>query len=210
METNYPSNSNKSKETVPAKKLDSVVSAPAVPRKKKKEKFLPVIFEQDFNDIKLGLYNEWIKPKIRAYAWSLFEGMIDTVKNTIRMMMYENYKPSESKPANNGYSYSSIYNSNQNPTMSKPKEISYDEFQYPTYGEAERVRRGLIEQIERCKVATVLDMYQLSQVDTSNYTLQDWGWTNLDFAEIKQIPEAESPNGFVYIITMPKAKPLPR
>ena len=82
-------------------------------------------------------------------------------------------------------------------------DISYDEFTYPTYGEAEAVLTELRNQIARCRVATVLDMYNLSKVATSNYTLQDWGWQNLDFAEVRQ-----GEGG--YIITLPKAKILPR
>lgn len=200
---NYPSNSNKSKEEN-KKALDAVVAQPATVRKKKNNKLLRMIFAQDFRDIEQGLMTQWVAPKIKDLSWSFIQACIDTVTNAAKMMVYTDYKPVDrSKLPADRYSYSNYYSNQAAPKPTMATDISYDEFTYPTYGEAEAVLTELRNQIARCRVATVLDMYNLSKVATSNYTLQDWGWQNLDFAEVRQ-----GEGG--YIITLPKAKILPR
>ena len=202
----YPANSNKSKdETQP---LKPVVDKPAAVRKKKTNKFLRLIFAQDFNDIKAGLITQYLEPKAKDLSWAFIQAGIDLVTNAFRMMVYEDYKPidrsklpAERYSYNNYYTYSQPYNNRPAPTMTS--ELNYDEFTYPTRGEAEAVLTELKNQIVRCRCATVLDLYNLSNVSTSNYTFQDWGWTDLNFAEIRQGPEG-------YMIALPKAKPLPR
>jgi len=200
---NYPSNSNKSKEEN-KKALDAVVSKQPTVRKKKNNKLLRMIFAQDFRDIEQGLMTQWVAPKIKDLSWSFIQAAIDTVTNAVRMMVYSDYKPVDrSKLPAERYSYSNYYQQQATPKPTMATQLDYDEFTYPTYGEADAVLTELKNQIARCRVATVLDMYNLSKVPTSNYTLQDWGWQNLDFAEVRQAEEG-------YIITLPKAKILPR
>lgn len=212
MVPDYPSNSDKSKsERV---QLQPVVDAPAMVRKKKKKnKLLKLIFAQDFHDIEQGLVTEYVKPKMKDLSWSFIQAGLDLAMNALRMMVYEDYKPIDrSRLPTNSYTYSNYngyytysqpynYNSANKPSMTT--EINYDEFTYATRGEAEAVLAELKNQITRCRCATVLDLYNLSRIDTSNYTLQDWGWTDLGFAEVRQGPDG-------YIIALPKAKMLPR
>ena len=217
MVPDYPSNSNKSKEERRAP--DPVVSnAPAV-RKKRNNKLLRTIFAQDINDIKQELVTGYIDPKIKDLAWSIIQGTIDILTNACKMMVYKDYKPVDrAKIPAERYSYSAYYSqpvgtATPRPTMST--EINYDEFVYPDFGEADAVlteMKNLIAGQYRC--ATVLDLYSLSRVSTSNYTLQNYGWTNLDFAEVRQspdlVPDPKDPTKMVrgYIIALPKAKPL--
>ena len=204
----YPSNSNKSKQeqNIPA---PVVTNVPTARKKKPDNKLLRMIFAQDFKDIKDGLVKDWIEPQVRNLAWNYVQFLIDTVKNGVKMMMYDNYKPTEksSVPASN-YSYNNYYR----PTMTTPKSnndtVSYDEFEYPTEKEAADVLTGLRDLISRCKAATVLDLYGLSKISTSNYTLQNWGWTNLDFVEIKTTTSDDG--RIVYYLTLPKATVLQR
>ena len=91
---------------------------------------------------------------------------------------------------------------------SNTESVSYDEFEYPTEKEAVDVLQGLKDLIVRCKAATVLDLYGLSKISTSNYPLQNWGWTNLDFVEVKSTTSDDG--RIVYILTLPKAVMLPR
>lgn len=207
MVPDYPANSNKSKEE--KQPLKPVVDKPAMVRKKKTSKLMKLIFAQDFNDIKQGLYTEYIEPKAKDLSWSFIQAGIDLVTNAFRMMVYPDYKPvdrtklpAERYSYTNYYTYSQPYANRPAPTMTS--EVNYDEFTYPTRGEAEAVLTELKNQIARCRCATVLDLYNLSNVTTSNYTLQDWGWTDLNFAEVRQSPEGG------YMIALPKAKMLQR
>ena len=206
----YPSNSNKAKEEA-RQPLKPVVDKPAEVRKKKDNKLLRMIFAQDFKDIEQGLITEYIEPKIRDLSWSFIQTAIDTVTNAFRMMVYKDYKPTTTnKLPTSAYTYNNYYSSSyaNRPAPTMTSEINYDEFTYPTRGEAEAVLTELKNQIVRCRCATVLDLYNLSNVTTSNYALQDWGWTDLGFAEVRQT--LDETNKIVYMIALPKAKMLPR
>lgn len=204
----YPSNSNKSKEEqkIPAPVVNSI---PTARKKKPEKKLFRMIFAQDFKDIKQGLIKDWIEPQVRNLAWNYVQFLIDTVKNGVKMMMYDNYKPTEKSniPASN-YSYSNYYKPAVVAPRPNTESVSYDEFEYPTEKEAADVLNGLRDLIARCKAASVLDLYGLSHISTSNYTLQNWGWTNLDFVEIRTTTSDDG--RIVYYLTLPKATMLQR
>ncbi len=210
----FPANSNKSKEE--RKPLKPVVDTPALIKKPKKvTKLHKLIFAKDFDDIKQGLYKEYVEPKAKELSWNLIQACIDYVTNAFRMMVYEDYKHVErSKLPAERYSYNHYYTYSQ-PTVNRSTaapsvttELNYDEFLYPTAAKADLVLAELKNQIATCKCATVLDLYDLSGVATSNYTLQNWGWTDLGFAEVRQTLDEN--HNIVYMISLPKAKPLPR
>lgn len=205
--TDYPSNSNKSKEEVIPDIPDAVVITPAMRRKKKDSKFLRMIFKQDFKDVKPGLVKGYIEPKVQDLAWSFIQASIDTVTNALRMMVYKDYTPVNTPklPADR-YSYSSYPSASaprQNLTPTMTNEINYDDFTYATKGEADVVLAELKNILQRSNAATVLDLYGLSGVGTSNYTLQNWGWKDLNFAEVKQTFDED--HRIVYMISLPKA-----
>ena len=204
----YPPNSNKSKEE--ERNVDPVVINPVGVRKKKDNKFLRMIFRQDFKDIKPGLITDYVEPKVQDLAWSFIQASIDTVTNALRMMVYKDFRPTNSSrvPAER-YSYSNYYSSSSpRPAPTMESEVNYDEFTYYTKSEADAVLFELKNLIARTKYASVLDLYNLSKVSTSNYTLQNWGWTNLDFAEVRQCFDED--HRTVYMIVLPKAKYIPR
>lgn len=205
----YPSNSNKSKEE--EQKVQPVVVNPVgVRNKKKKSKLLKMIFRQDFKDIKPGLVTSYVEPKVQDIAWSFIQAGIDLVTNALRMMVYEDYKPTDrAKLPADRYTYSNYYSSSvPRPAPTMTSELNYDEFTYTTKAEADVVLAELKNLIARTKAASVLDLYNLSKVSTSNYTLQNWGWTNLDFAEVKQTYDED--HRIVYVINLPKAMSLGR
>ena len=208
MTPEYPTNSNKSKEE--PRMVEAVVTNPVGVRKKKKSKLLRMIFRQDFKDIKPGLVTDYVEPKVQDIAWSFIQSGIDLVTNALRMMVYEDYKPTDrSRLPADRYTYSNYYSSSSpRPVPTMTSELSYDEFTYTTKAEADVVLAELKNLIDRTKAASVLDLYNLSKVPTSNYTLQDWGWKNLDFAEVKQTFDDE--HRIVYVINLPKASPLGR
>lgn len=208
----YPSNSNKSKEEQAPNIPDSVVVTPGVPRKKKENKYLRMIFKQDLKDIKPGLVKDYIEPKVQELAWQYIQAGIDIFTTALKMMVYKDYKPSNAPklPADR-YSYSNYYSASTArpaPAPTMTSEINYDEFTYATKGEADVVLAELRNLIERTKVATVLDLYGFSGVGTSNYTLQNWGWRDLNFAEVRQCFDED--HKAVYMINLPKATFLSR
>ena len=206
----YPTNSNKAKEE--ARKVEPVVVNPVGVRKKKKNKLLKMIFRQDFKDVKPGLVTDYVEPKVQDIAWSFIQAGIDLVTNALRMMVYEDYRPTDrAKLPAERYSYSNYYSSSAPrpaPAPTMTDELNYDEFTYRTKGEADVVLAELKNLIQTTRAASVLDLYNLSKVTTTNYTLQNWGWTNLDFAEVKKTFDED--HRIVYVINLPKASSLPR
>lgn len=202
----YPANSAKSKQEAKEnrKNLQPVVTEP-VNIRPKRNKVLRLLFKNDFQDIRKGLTEDYVYPKIQELTWAFVQACIDGVSNTLKMMIYDNYRPTtRSSTPTDRYSYSKYYGDQAvRPAPSMTTEINYDEFSYTDRGNAEAVLRELQNLIVTTKAASVLDLYNLSNVPTSNYTLQDWGWTDLSFAEVRS-------QGDEYIIALPKAKPLKR
>lgn len=202
MTPDCPSNSNKSKED--KKNLTPVVNNPVKVRKKS-NRLLRTIFARDLKDVQQEIRTGYIEPKVKDLVWQFIQAGLDIISNAFKMTIYENYKPSDKpKTPAERYSYSNYYNqaAPMRPTMTT--EINYDEFIYKSKKEADDVLAGLKDLIAgEYRQATVHDMYYLSQQPTDNYTLQYYGWTNLDFAEVQQTDGG-------YIINLPKAKPLSR
>ena len=86
----YPSNSNKSKsEGQPPEqdKVAPVVTNPVGIKKKRNNKFLRMIFRQDFKDVKQGIVTDYLEPTVQNLAWAFIQAGIDGITNILRMMV---------------------------------------------------------------------------------------------------------------------------
>lgn len=207
----FPSNSNKSRQDnapIP-QSADPLVTNPTKVRVKRPSLFR-MIFEQDFRDIKDGLLKEYIKPRVKDIAYSMFEAALNTIDNSIQMMIYENVRP--------GYRGSVVNKSGQVPynkisTQSRPysptsvsASYNYNEVIYVTYGEADAVLTAMKEWIASYGSVSVARYYDFSNYQGSqrSYTDNDYGWTDLSFATApKKIPEG-------FILELGRAKALPK
>lgn len=210
----YPSNSNKSKEAM-QQRAPIAKNTPNVYKTNENHHLLRMIFAQDFKDIKEGLIKQWIEPQLKNLAWGYVQFFIDTIKNGVKMMIYENYKPTNNQQNSltSQYSYSNYYSktpqSQNAPSISSPSKttLNYDEFEFETEEEAKGILQEMKNIIATSKAVSVLDYYNLSRVSTANYPLQDWGWTNLDFAEVQSAP-SKMDGRLIWIITLPRAKSI--
>ena len=71
---------------------------------------------------------------------------------------------------------------------------------FDTRGEAEDCVREMVRMIKRKGHAEVRDFYSEANVVTTNFTVQDWGWTDADSVRRAQIRQ----NRGKYYIYMPK------
>ncbi len=202
----YPANSDRSKQNNPPK-LQPVVTSKPEKYQKKENKYLKMIFAQDFRDVKDSLVTEYVQPKVKELVWSFFQAQLDFVTNALRMMVFKDFKPS-AKPSTQAerYSYSTYYNQPNKPAPTMTTEVNYDELMYSTSGEAGAVLAGMRQRLEHYDRVTVADFYDLSDISTTNFALGNYGWKNLDFAEVKQVMTEDGV--YKYIIALPKAKPL--
>ena len=205
----YPPNSNKSKQENSGRKIPEAIVDIAPPvRKKKENKYLRLLFAQDFKDIKDDLVKEYVEPKAKELFWSFIQAQIDYVTNALRMMVYKGYKPvDKSKLPAERYSYNNYYTSPsaapRAPSMET--EINYDEFKYGSEAKAKEVLNALKGLIVTNGAVSVLDLYRLSNVTTSNYAIDNYGWTNLDFVETRFVNDGEQSG---WVLNLPRAKPL--
>lgn len=76
-----------------------------------------------------------------------------------------------------------------------PDQIIY----YNTRGDAETVLHELKSRLEDYPYVTVYDVYKLSDIETLNWTLHNYGWKNLDGASVKRSSDNK------YYIDLPRA-----
>ena len=204
----YPSNSNKDKQNAPSpsQSVDSIVTNPVKVRVRRPSLFR-MIFEQDFRDIKDGLVKEYIKPRVKDLAYSLFESVVDTFDSAVQRMIYDNVRPGYrsalGKPTQTPYNRISTQTRSTPPTTVS-SSYNYSEIVYMTYGEADAVLTAMKEWIDAYNAVSVARYYDFSKFNGGSFTDNDYGWTDLSAVTApKKIPEG-------FILELGRAKPLPK
>ena len=190
----FKSNSFKSK-SIEDRKVEKVVLNDAEVRKK-----------TGFNRIKNELIVE-DKPSITNYI--LFEAIIPSIKKTISdvvdMCLYGTTRSNKSGKYKGEkvqyYNYANNYEDRTLRPRNRSVNNTYDDILYNTRGDAEAVLAELDELISIYGIVSVQDLYSASGLSCSNYTLNDYGWTDIRSAEVIHVREG-------YIIKMPRALPL--
>lgn len=184
-------------------KSKGLVNTPAKVKKDKSlEKMLSNFLATDSSNLKEYLINDVIVPLIKR-----------GISSTVDMLLYgktRNVNDSGTYYVNNGKttSYNSFYrstnnlNTSQNSNIPKTHETSgYRNLAFETRGDAEVVLRAMQEYIINFNIVSAGDMYDMAKVPTDNYTLYDYGWTNLDNVDIIR-------DGGAYVINLPKPSPI--
>lgn len=198
METNYAPNSNKSKDDVIQKKdIKPVVSTPVKPKKKSAfEKFAGNFISEDAPKVSDYIFKDILIPAGKKLV-------SDVVTNGIDMILYgsSGTRRPTGAPATR-YSYASYYDRNdrQPARISAKPKYNYDEIVLQNRGEAEVVLNELNNVIKKYGQATVADLYDLVGM-TGNFTDNDYGWTDLRYAEIVRDRDG-------YWLKMPKPMPI--
>lgn len=200
----YASNSDKSKELVPVKpegKLEPVISGTATVQKKTGlGKFASSIIVEDIRSVGSYILTDVLLPAVK-------KAISDITVNGIDMLLYG--KTGVTKPATNAprISYGSYYAGNtiKYGSTTEPKTqyqvhnsaFDIDTIIYPTRGDAEAVLETMGDLLDSRQVVSVGDLYDLSKIETTNYMVERYGWTNLRGAEVVR-------RGDGYILSLPK------
>lgn len=189
MENNYTSNSHKAREGTlinpPAKKTEKVISGTARTKKKSEvKKFADVFISEDISNIKTYVLMDVLVPAIK-------KAISDIVKNGIEMVLYGEAGRQKLNSTASKISYRSYYDDQRSPVkreyaaQASRHGYDYDDIILETYSEAEDVLTRMDEMIDRYKMVSVADLYDM--VDISGpYTNNYYGWTDLRSAEIKR------------------------
>lgn len=196
----FPSNSNKSKETrQPEKHVEKVVSGTAKIRKRSgAQKLTDIFVPGDVENVKHYILTDVIVPAVK-------KAIVDVVSDGVNMLMYGESGSHKSNGVASKVSYRSFYDQKSNnrerySSIQTRTGYSYDNIVLESRGEAEDVLTRMDELLATYGMVSVADMYDLCGV-TPQYTDNNYGWTNIRNAQIVRIRDG-------YVIKMPKPMPL--
>lgn len=203
METEYKSNSHKSKtiasettttqvKTVPEKKVTKAIVKGTV---KKKNKIVDAFVSEDTQNIKNYIVMEVLIPAIK-------KAVVDIVTDGISMMLYGDTSHGRRSSSSASYiSYNKYSDRRDDRSYSSSRSrYSYDDIVLQSRSEAEEVLDAMYGMLDTYGVVSVADMYDLVGV-SGNYTDNKYGWTNLRNAEPIRV-------GNGYMLKLPKAMPI--
>lgn len=196
-----PSNSHKSKEQEKQyskpEKIEPVVSGKATVKKKSGiVRLADVFLPEDVSSVKEYILVDVIIPKIKnmlhdigSEAWDSFWGISGR---------------SNSRGTASRVSYVSYDKMSQNKQVDSPRRsgVNYEEIIFSTRGDAEAVYDRMAELCDTFNAVSVADMYELAEVPNDNYTLNKYGWTSMEGAQVVRL------SGGGFAIKMPKARPF--
>lgn len=202
--TEYKSNSDKSRAAeqnpAPQKKVEKAITGVAKPRKKNGVmRFVDVFAPNDVEDVKTYIFMDVIVPAIK-------KTIVDVVSDGINMLMYgESGSRSSTGSSIPKVSYQKCYPSSSykrdrysNDAHPRQTRLDYEDIVFETRGDAESILSMMKELIERYKVVTVADLYDLADISTDNYMSNKRGWIDLRNAEVVRIRD-----GYVIKLTKP-------
>ncbi len=199
---NYKSNSDKAKqEQKTEKKIEPVVNGKAKIRKKgEAQKFADIFLAEDVNNVKSYIFSEVIVPNLKKVV-------SDVITTGIDMILYGESKHSRN---NNNTVYKTSYRSyfdqcadpiRAGSANSRRNGLRYDDILFDSRGDAEAVLDTMNDIIDRYGTVSVADLYDLAQVPNDNFTMNRYGWTNINGAYAHRVRDG-------YILKLPCTKPL--
>lgn len=201
---NYKPNSYKSKEEETLKeekKIEKVVTKKVITRKKNGlRKFADLFIAEEVEDVKSYIFLEVLIPSIK-------KAVSDIVKDGIDMLL-NGETNRRKKSGSSKISYIDYYDNDDRRSdrrSSSSRRVSmgfnYDDIIFATSREAEDALIQMDDIISKFKVVCVADLYEMAEIPNDNYTLNNYGWTNLSSARVVPVRGG-------YIIRLPRAVPL--
>ena len=195
----YKSNSDKSRQEQPEKKVEAVIIGKAKPRKKgEMQKFADVFIAEDANNVKSYILLEVIVPAVKKAISDLITTGIDMILDG------EAGRSRKNGPASK-VSYRNYYERENDRTRAgsynRRSGFDYDDILFDTRGDAEAVLDAMNDIISQYGVVSVSDFYDLARVPNDNYTVNRYGWTNIAGATAVRVRDG-------YILKLPRAIPL--
>ncbi len=198
----YKSNSDKARKEQAEKsdkKVEAVITGTAKTRKKgEMQKFADVFIAEDANNVKSYILMEVIIPAVK-------KAISDIVITGIDMILYGEAGRSKRNGSAPKVSYRQYYNQNSDPvragSANSRRSIDYDDILFDTRGDAETVLDAMQDIIGQYGTVSIADLYELAHVPNDNFTLNRYGWANLNGAQAVRVRDG-------YILKLPRAVPL--
>ena len=194
MEFDYKSNSHKSKKEVKKeeKKIEKVVTGSVKKKKKNKvTKLTSVFLPEDVTSVKDYILQDALIPAVKKFITDSVDMVLygETGSKKKRSGSFVSYRDFSDKRERKGY------NDYKSRTM-----FDYDDIFLESRRDAENVLKQMHDIINDYGILSVADMFDLVG-EPANYTMNKYGWHNIDNAEIVHTREG-------YKIKMPRALPF--
>lgn len=194
MEFDYKSNSHKSKKEVKKeeKKIEKVVTGSVKKKKKNKvTKLTSVFLPEDVTSVKDYILQDALIPAVKKFITDSVDMVLygETGSKKKRSSSFVSYRDFSDKRERKGY------NDYKSRTM-----FDYDDIFLESRRDAENVLKQMHDIINDYGILSVADMFDLVG-EPANYTMNKYGWHNIDNAEIVHTREG-------YKIKMPRALPF--
>lgn len=196
----YKSNSDKSRQEAKSeKKVEAVITGTAKTRKKgEMQKFADVFIAEDATNVKSYILMEVIVPAVK-------KAISDIVTTGIDMILYGEAGKSKRNGSAPKVSYRQYYNQSSDQvragSANSRRSIDYDDILFDTRGDAETVLDAMQDIIGQYGTVSIADLYELAHVPNDNFTLNRYGWANLNGAQAVRVRDG-------YILKLPRAVPL--
>lgn len=160
---------------------------------RKKNKFVSSVLAEEAADVKNTIVGDVLIPALK-------KTIVDAVTNSIEMLIYgstgHTKKSGSSKVSYRSY-YDSDYRSRNDRRDYRAAGYDYDDLVFETRGEAEMILDNMHEILDRYKVVTVADLYDLAGAP-GRYTDNKFGWTDIGSASVVRIRDG-------FVIKLPRA-----
>ena len=203
---NYPPNSKKSGESTPPKEAVQKIVTGKIIKKKTPlgQRFKAIFFGGESKGAFQYVMSDVLIPALR----NMF---VDAVEGGARRMIYGDSSPrrvreqygnsriSYNSPTSR-YSHQSSILPKQPPLSSSGRRQDIGQIIIASRGEAEEVLERLTDIIDKYDVASVCDLHDLVGLQSS-YVDNDWGWSSLSTADVRQVREG-------WILNLPPVEPI--
>lgn len=193
----YKTNSDKSRQEAQSeKKVEAVITGTAKTRKKgEMQKFADVFIAEDANNVKSYILMDVIVPAVK-------KAISDIVTTGIDMILYGEAGRSKRNSSSPKVSYRNYYDQSSDRvragSANNKRSIDYDDILFDTRGDAEAVLEAMNDIIGQYGTVSVSDLYDLARVPNDNFTMNRYGWMNLNGAQPVRVRDG-------YILKLPRA-----
>ena len=198
----YKPNSHKYKEETKKsseeKNITPVVKGKVTRKKNNVRKLTDTFVNEDMHNVKSYIVFDVLIPAAK-------KAISDIVTNGIDMILYGETRSKHRSGTSTYVSYDRFSDRDRDDRYryrdSRTRSgYSYDDIVLETRREAEEVLRAMDEILDRYKIVSVADMYDLMNV-RGDYTDNKYGWDNLRSADVVRVRDG-------YILKLPKPMPI--
>lgn len=207
--TEYQPNSHKSRElqtteSARERKMEKVVSGTVKKQDNKGRRFADIFISEDAANVKSYIFLDVLVPAIK-------KAISDIVTDGIDMILYGGTgRSSKRSSSTSNVSYRSYYKERdrysdhrESDSYESRNRFRYEDIKFESRGDAEAVRRQMLDAVKRYGMVTVADMYDLAG-ETAPYTSCNYGWMSariFETVEPKRVRDG-------YILPLPSASPI--